>query len=408
MRLTGILFGHGTTAALTLGRNLAAATLLPLSDYGLAATFFIVIALVEMLTQFGQSVLVVADQHAEREGALERYHAFNLLRGSVAAVLLVIGALVLAPTSERWLYILLALVPTIGALQHFGPYQRQRSGRTGQAVAIPVIAALVSFAVLFGAALVRRDASIVLAALLAQALVAMALSHLLSQTRYRLQFDRVGLSEQFRAGLPLLMNGILLFLVLFGERLVVGQVLGREALGVFAMGVTLTLTPSIILSKSLMTHYLPLLVRNGAMMHRILVSHGAAALLLALVLALEAPPVATLALPAAFAPLALLLPLMALQQGLRLAKGAQAVFGIASGFRSDEIAVSAVRIAALPIAWHLALAGHGMLGVLWAGVLGESVALLVAGLFLRVRMRAAKLRQGAPVKTPLLLSGESS
>jgi hypothetical protein len=144
------------------------------------------------------------------------------------------------------------------------------------------------------------------------------------------------------------------------------------------------------------------------MMQRILVSHGAAALLLALVLALAAPPLATLVLPTAFAPLALLLPLMALQQGLRLAKGAQAVFGIASGFRSDEIAVSAVRIAALPIAWHLAQAGHGMLGVLWAGVLGESVALLVAGLFLRVRMRAAKLRQSAPVKIPLLLSGESS
>jgi O-antigen/teichoic acid export membrane protein len=405
MRFIGILSGHGATAILTLARNLVAASLLPLQEYGLAATFLIVASLVEMFTQFGQSVLIVADRDGDGEAALARYHGFNLVRGLIGAGGLALGALALAPADQRAMYLALALVPAFGAVQHFAQFQRQREGKTGLAVLVPMIAAFTSLAALVAFAQIMPDARAFLIALIVQAGTAFFLSHMFAGTPYRVAFRASDLARQFSAGLPLLINGGLLYLILFGERIIVGQILGLEALGVFAMGVTLTLTPSILMSKSLMTSWLPRLSRDGlgGQVLKVLSAHVLIALGLAVALALAGPVFVTLALPVAFAPLAALLPLMAAQQSLRLMKGAQAVVGIAVRHASDEIAVSLVRIAALPLAYVAALNGHGIYGIVLAGLAGEVAAVLVAmGLIIR------RSSYGAASMTPLLSSGESS
>jgi O-antigen/teichoic acid export membrane protein len=405
MRFLSVLGGHGATAILTLARNLVAASLLPLPEYGLAATFLIVASLVEMFTQFGQSVLIVADKDGDGEDTLARYHGFNLLRGLIGAGALALGAFVLAPLEHRSMYLALALVPAFGAVQHFAQFQRQRQGRTALAVMVPMMSALVSFVALVAVARLMPDARAFLIALIVQAGTAFFLSHVLAGMPYRVAFRASDLALQFRAGLPLLINGGLLYLILFGERIIVGQTLGLEALGVFAMGVTLTLTPSILMSKSLMTIHLPRLSRDGLDGHvlPVLTAHTGMALALVVGLALAGPVFVTLALPPAFAPLAALLPLMAAQQSLRLMKGAQAVVGIAARHAGDEIAVSLIRIAALPLAYMAALNGHGLYGIVLAGLAGECAAVFVA-----MALIVRRSRYGAASITPLLLSGESS
>lgn len=396
MRLFTLLAGNGAAALLGLARNLLAAMLLSLADYGLAATFLMVISLAEMLTQFGQSALIVADREGGTAEVLARYHGFNLLRGLLAAAGIAGGALVFSPVGLRGLYAALALVPAFGALQHFRQFQLQREGRVRVAAAIPAWSAAVSLVTLAAAAWVSPNANAVLAALIAQALCALILSHALSDRPYRLAFDLGHLAEDFRIGLPLLANGILLFLVLFGERLIVGHIFGLEILGLFAMGVTLTLTPSIILSKSLMSHYLPVVAREGQRATAMVMkAHLLAGVGLAVVVAVACPLLVDLVLPASFAPLRLILPLMGLQQGLRLAKAGQAVVGIGLGFRADELWVSLLRMAFLPIA-YVVLARWGSLELLiWLAILAETAGLIAAMIFVAKRS-LPKLVYGAP------------
>ena len=378
---------------------------MPLPEYGLAATLLIVASLVEMFTQFGQSVLIVADREGDGEAALARYHGFNLLRGLIGAGGLALGALALAPVSQTPLYLALALVPAFGAVQHFAQFQRQRQGRTGVAVLVPMVSALVSLLTLVVIGKIMPDARAFLIALIAQAGAAFFLSHIFAGTPYRVTFRAADLARQFGHGLPLLINGGLLYLILFGERIIVGHTLGLEALGVFAMGVTLTLTPSILMSKSLMTTWLPRLSRNGLDDNRVKVlsAHVLMAVGLAAGLALAGPLFVALALPTSFAALVALIPLMAAQQSLRLAKGAQAVIGIAGGHAGDEIGVSLIRIAALPLAYFAALNGQGLSGIVMAGLAGECAALVVA-----MALIVWRSRYGAASMTPLLSSGESS
>ena len=396
MRFMSIFLGNGLTSVVTLARNLAAAYLLSLEDYGLATTFFIVISLAEMLTQFGQSVLIVADRSATGPEALARYHAFNLLRGLVASILIALGSYWLAPAAELPLYLTLALVPAIGGLQHFRQFQLQQQGRTALAVALPAVAAIVSLGVMVGIAQLLPDARAVLIALLAQAVVLFALSHVFSDEPYALRFDRAELARDFLAGLPLLLNGAALFLILFGERLIVGRAFGLETLGLFAMGVTLTLTPSIILSKSLMTRYLPDLANGRVTIRSVVTAHIGAAFVLFALLWLALPPFIALALPDAFAPLAALVPLLALQQGLRLARGGQAVVGIALGFRKDELWVSAARLVVLPVMALSIPAGLSLTGLVMLAIVGECFGLAVALAMIARRTEAGRLRYGAP------------
>ena len=82
-------------------------------------------------------------------------------------------------------------------------------------------------------------------------------SHLVAERPYRLVFDRGIMARSLRFGWPLLLNGILMFLAFQGDKLIVGRVMGMEALAIFAMGVTLTLTPTLVLAKSVQNMFLP-------------------------------------------------------------------------------------------------------------------------------------------------------
>ena len=53
------------------------------------------------------------------------------------------------------------------------------------------------------------------------------------------------------------MNGLLLFLVLQGEKLVVGRELGMAALGIFAMALALVQEPSMALQRTITQFQLP-------------------------------------------------------------------------------------------------------------------------------------------------------
>jgi O-antigen/teichoic acid export membrane protein len=388
-----LLSGNAAAALLTLARNLLVARLIPVADYGIAATLAVAMAVVEMVSALGLQQQIVQARDGEDTRFQAALQGFQLLRGLAAGAAMLALAVPLAGflriPEAAWGYMALAAVPVLNALQHFDIHRLTRTMRFGPMILTGVIPAAVALAAVWPLALWLGDWRVMLASLLLQAVLAALVSHLAAERPFRLVFDRAEMGRSFRFGWPLLLNGALLFLVFNGDKLIVGRVLGMETLAVFAMGVTLTLTPTLVMAKSVQNLFLPRLsaadraTPEGAAQFRRLALAAQQALLamgLALVAgtALAGGPVVHALLGPKYADLLPLLTLMAVAQALRVARAAPAIVALATGETTNALVANIGRALALGPAAAVAVATGDLRLVLATAVAGEILAHLVA------------------------------
>lgn len=403
-----LLSGNAASALLLLARNLAVAALIPLEDYGIAATFAMTMALVEMSTQFGLHQQIVQDKEGDSAHFQAAIQGFQIVRGVLAGVILFrlatpIATLLRIP-DIAWAYQVMALLPILRALQHFDIHRFNRNLRYGPMLLTGVVPGVVSLIVVFPFAVWLDDYRVMLFALLLHETVALLTSHLTARRPYRVSFDRTILVRSIQFGWPLLVNGALLFLVMQGDKLIVGRELGMAALGLFAMGVTLTLTPTLILAKSTQNFFLPQLSRAAQTDSRAFtdLAHATcqAALLNGVVLvvtvALIGIPIIGLLLGDKFAPLGPFLIWLAVAQAIRVCKSGPATSALAKGVTTNALWPNLVRVAGVPVAWWLVANGGGLWAVILTALCSELVSYALA-LFL------AKTRLNVPLK-PILPS----
>lgn len=383
-----ILSGNATAALLLLLRNLLVARLLPVPDYGIAATFAMAMALVEMASAFGLQQQIVQ----AREGDDPRFQAvlqgFQLLRGLLAgaALFALAGPLAcfLGIETVTDAYRVLALVPVLNALQHFDIHRLNRQMRFGPLLMTGTVPALVALIVIWPLATWLGDWRVMLWSILVQAALGTLVSHLLAERPYRLAWDGNIIAGSLRFGWPLLINAGLMFLVFQGDKVIVGRVMGMEALAIFAMGMTLTLTPTLVLAKSAQNLFLPRLSatetgpRFTALSQGCLQGLALSALILAVAVLLGAGAAIQILLGAKYAALAPLLIWFALGQALRLMKAGPAIIALARGHTGNAMAANLARVAGLPLAWLVAMRGGTILDILLIGLAAEALGLLVA------------------------------
>lgn len=370
-------------------RNLALAFLIPVADYGIASTFAIAMAVVEMSTQFGLQVLIVQDKRGDDPRFQAALQGFQLLRGILAGILLFLLAGLLADFMKipevAWAYQLMALAPVLRSMQHFDIHRLNREMRFGPLILTSVLPAFASLLSLWPLALWFSDYRVMLYALLLQSLLEVVISHIMAERPYRLVLDRAVIVKSMRFGWPLLTNGILLFLVFQGDRVIVGRELGIEILAVFSMGVTLTLTPTLVMIKSIQNFFLTPLSRNwekrqsepapfqssaeAAIQGNLL--SGAALIVGTLLLG---PWFVRFALPAEYAALGWMLIWMAIQQGLRVIKNGPNLVSLSCGFTVNELLANAIRVASLGVIWWSASNGRGLPEIFAIAIAAEILA----------------------------------
>lgn len=398
-------------AVLTLARNLLVARLIPVADYGVAATLALAMAVVEMATALGLQQQIVQ----AREGDDPRFQAalqgFQLLRGLVAGAALVAIAWPLASflrvPEAAWGYAALGAVPVLNALQHFDIHRLNRRMSYGPLVLTSTLPVLAAFLAVWPLAALFGDWRVMLVSILIQAGLAVVVSHLVAERRFWLVLDPALMARATRFGWPLLLNGVLLFLVLQGDKLMVGRVLGMEPLAIFAMGVTLTLTPTLVMDRTVQNLFLPRLSRadpagpDFAPLARAALQAALlnGAILVAAVVLVAAPFVA-LALGAKYAPLIPLLVPLAVLHAVRVWKTGAAVVALARGQTGNAMAANLPRVVALPLAWWLLQEGGTLLQLVWLGTAAEAVGLCVALALVR---RRSGLRLGPHL--PALAAG---
>jgi O-antigen/teichoic acid export membrane protein len=127
-----IISGNAVASLLTLLRNLLVANLISVEDYGIAVTFAIVLALVEVVSSFGLQLLIV-QSHRDDQKWQDALQGFHFLRAFVSAAVLFFGAGPIANflgvPEVTWAYQVLALAPLMTGLVSLDIYRLQRKMR---------------------------------------------------------------------------------------------------------------------------------------------------------------------------------------------------------------------------------------------------------------------------------------
>lgn len=407
-----LVSGNAFGSALLLVRNLIVARLVSPEDYGIASTFAVAMSIVEMMSYFGLNQLIVVDRDGDAPRVQRALQGFQLMRGVLSGLILyaIAGpyARFLGVGEVTWAYELMALLPVINGLQHYDIHRLKRHLVFRPWIVSQSLPPFVAVVTLWPVALVYGDYRIMLVSLFIQHGAMVVLSHLTAERPYRLGLDPALMRRATAFGWPLLLNGVLLFGVFNGERLIVGNQLGMAQLAVFSMAITLTLTPTLVMAGAAQSLFLPQLsaARERPEAFRWLgvaaVEAGlATGVALILAMALLGGPAVRLLLGAKYDAILVLLVPMAVLQALRVAKTGGATVALARERSGNAAAANLFRVASLPLSW-LALRETGdVMAVIAIAMAAETLGFLVS-------LRLAARRAGLDLRPLVLPSGLSA
>lgn len=390
-------------AAVLFARNVILARMLGPEAFGIAASFALLLTMAEMATGLGIDRFMIQVRKGASARTQAAMHGLQLARGGVGAILILCAAVPTASllgAPHAWSsYSLLAIVPLLRGAVHLDMVRAQRLSRFGGLIGAQVVSMLTMLALLYPCMHVLGDHRAMLAALLIQHFGMTVASHLLSRRRYCILWDRLLALQAWRFGLPVLANGVVLFLCLQADQMLVGAFFGAGVLGWFAVAWSLAVMPSMVLAASLQSVLLPMAARQRA--HEstqtralVMVSCTVAALIYAIVGSLVAPLALVSVFGPAYAAGAGILPILCLAQALRLLKTGPAILALAEGRTRVILLANIPRLLVIPVGALLLAEGGGVSALVMTGLVGEAVSVLCA-FTLSQRIKAPVLKRGA-------------
>lgn len=384
-----VVTGNAAGFILSLIRNLIVARLVSPENYGIASSFAVSMSIVEMLSFLGLQQLMVVDKDGDQPHFQAAMHGFQAIRGAFSCLMLYLIARPYAAylhiEEVTWAYQLLALVQLVNGFQHYDPHRLRRHMNFRPMVLTNAVPPLIAVLVLWPLALFYGDYRIMLASIFVQSVAMVAVSHLTAERRYQMAFDPALMKRATMFGWPLLLNGVLMFGVFNGERLIVGRELGMGQFAFFSMAFTLTLTPTLVLATSCQSLFLPQLTKlldQHEAFQRLSDVTMESSLVIGLALVIGASlfggPLAHLLTGPKYASILLILVPMSVMQAVRVAKTGSAIIALAVGKSGNAMIGNSVRVASLPVSWWVAHKTGDVLTIIWVALVAEILGYLLA------------------------------
>ncbi len=249
----------------SLVRNVILARVLSEVDFGIAATFAMTVTALEMISNFSVHQIVIQNEHGAKRDFQGMAQIINAARGVFTAACIYMLA---GPISDlfhipeaMWAFRCLAAVPLVKGFVHLDVYRFEREMKYMPNVLHESVPEIVITLAAWPMAAWLMDYSALLWLLIAKWTMAAAISHVMSGRRYewswRSHYGKLILSF----GWPLLLNGMLLFAIVQGDKFVVGNLFTIEDLGVYFLAAALTISPSHMVMRVMGSLTLPLLSR---------------------------------------------------------------------------------------------------------------------------------------------------
>ena len=252
-------------------RNVIIARLISPADFGIAALLAMTFSSLEMSSNLAQEKLLIQAEDGDRPSFQNTVHLLQAGRGFMNALLIFLLAGPVAGLFElpqtTWAFRCLALVPLIRGLVHTDLFRVQRDLRFEPSIIVDVVSSIVLVLVALPLALWHRDYTVMLWVLVAQSLCAAIGSHLVAERRYGWAWNRSYLKKIFSFGWPLLINGLLMYLIFDGDRLMIGAArrlfhvnsYNLTDLGIYSVAFAITMGPTMLVANVSTSLFLPIL-----------------------------------------------------------------------------------------------------------------------------------------------------
>lgn len=246
-------------------RFTALARLLGPEELGFAAMLILTSQFFQTVSATGSDRFLVQDKDGDSPRMQGLIQAVLVGRGVLIASAMflfadLIAAVFAAPQLREPL-MALALAPLVGGFIHLDLRRVQRqSDFRPESVSI-LVSEILSLVGTVVAAWITRDASAVVYGLVLRSAAHVLISHLTAQRPYRFAFERHHAARFSSFAAPLFLNGLLLFFGSQGDRVLVANSLGAEALGHYSAVLLLIYYPTTMLTRMVVGFFLPPLAR---------------------------------------------------------------------------------------------------------------------------------------------------
>lgn len=235
-------------------------------ELGLAAMILLTSQFFQNVTDTGSDRFLVQDKDGDTPLMQGMVQLILVGRGVLLAVAMVLFAGVVASIfheSKVQPYLIgLAIAPLIGGFVHLDYLRVQRNSDFRPESAIILVSETLGLAGTMAAAFITRDASAVVYGLAIRAAAMVAVSHLTAKRKYGWAFAREESLRFSKFGVPLMLNGLLIFFGSQGDRVIVANGLGTAALGHYSAIVLLIFNPVSMMMRLALSFYLPQVVRS--------------------------------------------------------------------------------------------------------------------------------------------------
>ena len=369
-------------------RNIIVARLISTDDFGIASTFFISISLFEMISNLSVDRLLVQAEDGDGPEFQATAQAFQALRGAANSLLMFLLAWPFSRLFDipqaLWAFQCVALVPLIRGFVHLDPKRLHREMRFGRDVLSELLPQTVALALAWPLAKWFGNYAAMLWLLVAQAAAMVIVSQVTSVRRYAWAWNRALFARMAKFGWPLLLNGVLMFLIWQGDRVLVGSAYDMTQLALYSVAMTVTAAPTDLLSRASSVVLLPPLARAQNNAERFAELYGFLAqalslggIVVAVFFIILGPGLVELLYGARYAGVGPFIGWFAVMQMLRLIRTVPTTAALAKGDTIACLLANFGRAACLPLLVMLAFCEQPLVWLVVAGCLGELLALII-------------------------------
>lgn len=311
--------------------------------------------LVEMATDVSIDRFLLREPDGVRRKVQSAAHGASLVRGVAGSAIMLASLYPLLSVyglqADAPAFLAAALVPFVRGFLHTDYRLANRFLKLRSTVIVELGAAAAGLAVAACGAFIAPGPEAFAASLMAQAVGAVAISHVLASRKYALSFDRQVSRRIWQLGWPLTINAMFLYAVFQGERMLVGGFLGLEILGTYAIVAQLALLPVMIGGRLAINLAMPILAgaRGGSRAAQgasdVAAIFASGGLVFWAAFVLLCPPVISLLFGKAYLPQTADLGWIAAAAAIRLQKTGPATVLLAAGRSREILAGSSVRLA---------------------------------------------------------------
>lgn len=384
---TLLFSAFGASQALSFTRNAMIGHWLSRGDFGIAASITLMLQMLEILSDVGADRLILQADDGDDPSLIATAHAVMLVRGIVIALIVLIAGIPAAGffhVGHAWpAFACAALVPFVKGFMHLDYRRQQRALENRPYVIIEVLPQVMALMALAPLLSIEPSYWAVVWIAVGQALVMVATSHAVAARPFRVAVDRVFLQRIVEFGWPIWLSAFPLVAVYQGDRTLIGNMLGIDALGGYAAAFMITMVPALMAAKIGNAVILPVLaqVKDQPLefARRYVVTCEAVSIAATIYAACFLIAGGAL-LPMVFGPnftgLGPVVAWLGLMWMMRMVQSVPGMALMALGLTRPFLEAGLIRAAALAGVFIALNHGHGLAGAAAAGVAGELASLI--------------------------------